>query len=86
MSSASHKAAKLLGCLTVRGPGARAMEEAEGQGLVQHGEEMALGGTLQQPAPTYGEVNEKMEPGSKGQQGLQTEMGFSHKNNNRKSP
>lgn len=55
------------------------MEEAEGQGLVQHGEEMALGDTLQQPAPTYGEVNEKMEPGSKGQW-LQTEMGFSDKN------
>lgn len=54
------------------------MEEAEGQGLVQPGEEMALWGTLQQPAPTYGEVNEKMEPSSKGQW-LQTGMGFSDK-------
>ena len=43
------------------------MEEAEGQGLVQPGKEVALVGILQQPAPTYGEVNEKMEPGSNGQ-------------------
>lgn len=54
------------------------MEEAEGQGLVQPGEEMALGGTLEQPAPAYGEVNEKMEPGSKAQW-LQTGMEFSDK-------
>ena len=62
------------------------MEEAEGQGLVQPGKEVALVGTLQQPAPTCGEVNEKMEPGSNGQW-LQTEMGFSGKNiKKRKSP
>lgn len=36
----------------------------------------SFGVTLKQPACTYGDVKEKMEPASKGQL-LQTEMGFS---------